>query len=286
MVATAALSSSSVQLPFPDQPPNIHRNYTPCHPLLHRKINRGRPFRSISTSSCETLTLDRTTLSVEESASDDELSAAVRLRVRSFYQFGDSTYAFDGSNLSDPILIDHKRYLTERELEALKDRIAGRRKEFKMVTCINATLPLSGSLSSASDLCSVCKYSVDGEDRVVVGTLDLNQCARLADEIIGKRPEGTGADVTRAYICNVCVAKELHRNGVGYALLVKSIKVAREWGITDLYVHVAVDNEAARKLYMKSGFVYENEEPAWQARFLGRPRRYLLWADLTQTNNL
>lgn len=53
-------------------------------------------------------------------------------------------------------------------------------------------------------------------------------------------------------------------------------------GINDLYVHVAVDNEAALKLYGKSGFVYENEEPAWQARFLGRPRRFLLWTDLSQ----
>lgn len=55
-------------------------------------------------------------------------------------------------------------------------------------------------------------------------------------------------------------------------------------GISDLYVHVAVDNEAAQKLYQKSGFIYENEEPAWQARFLGRPRRFLLWADLTHNN--
>jgi RimJ/RimL family protein N-acetyltransferase len=51
-------------------------------------------------------------------------------------------------------------------------------------------------------------------------------------------------------------------------------------GITDLYVHVAINNEAAQKLYNKCGFVYESEEPAWKARFLGRPRRLLLWLDL------
>lgn len=33
------------------------------------------------------------------------------------------------------------------------------------------------------------QYSDDGEDRVVVGTLDLNQCIRLPDEITGKKPE-------------------------------------------------------------------------------------------------
>lgn len=67
---------------------------------------------------------------------------------------------------------------------------------------------------------------------------------------------------------------------MGYALVDKSKKLAREWGITDLYVHVAINNEAAQKLYNKCGFVYESEEPAWKARFLGRPRRLLLWLDL------
>lgn len=51
-------------------------------------------------------------------------------------------------------------------------------------------------------------------------------------------------------------------------------------GISDLYVHVAVDNEPAKNLYIKSGFVHENDEPAWQARFLDRPRRILLWSDI------
>lgn len=174
--------------------------------------------------------------------------------------------------------------MTEREYEALKDRVGGMRIGFKRVTCINATLPLSPSLVSAHELCSSCKFLEDGENRVVVGTLDLNQCLSLADELTGKKPQGTGPDLKRAYLSNVCVAKELQRNGLGYALISKSKEVAREWGITDLYVHVAVDNKAAQKLYEKSGFVYENEEPAWQARFLGRPRRFLLWTHLTQTN--
>ena len=57
-------------------------------------------------------------------------------------------------------------------------------------------------------------------------------------------------------------------------------------GISDLYVHVAVDNEPAKNLYLKSGFVRENEEPAWQARFLDRPRRLLLWIGLPITFEL
>lgn len=38
------------------------------------------------------------------------------------------------------------------------------------------------------------------------------------------------ADVTRAYLSNVCVARELLRNGLGYALLEKSKLVAHNWG--------------------------------------------------------
>ncbi|KAM1196169.1 hypothetical protein ACFX13_023131 [Malus domestica] len=213
--------------------------------------------------------VDPSALTLAESLSENELWAAACLRVRSFYQFKPSTFG----------LQDHRRYLAEREFEAMKERVGGKRKGFRRVSCINASVPLSqiSSLSVSDEFCAECKFNKDGEDRVVVGTLDLNQCVSLPDEISGIKPEGIGADFARAYLSNVCVAKEMHRNGLGYALVSKSKLVAQEWAISDLYVHVAVDNEPAKRLYMKSGFVYENDEPAWQARFLDRPRRILLW---------
>lgn len=170
--------------------------------------------------------------------------------------------------------------MAEREFEALKERVSGKREGFTRVSCVNATLPLSQLSTSSEDLCSACKYSDGIEDRVVVGSLDLNQCRWLPDEIAGTKPEGFSVDFARAYLSNVCVAKELHRNGVGYKLIEKSKVVAREWGITDMYVHVTVVNEAAKRLYMKSGFVQESAEPAWQARYLNRPQRLLLWLSL------
>ncbi|KAJ0030598.1 hypothetical protein Pint_14270 [Pistacia integerrima] len=224
----------------------------------------------------EFISVDKASLMVEETTSDDQLWAAACLRVRCFYEFEPNTFGVQ----------DHKRCLAEREFEALKERVAGKRTGFTRVSCINATLPLSQLSSVSEDLCAACKFSDDGEDRVVVGTLDLNQCLRLPDEITGKKPEGIGADFARAYLSNVCVAKELQRNGLGYELIAKSKIVAREWGITDLYVHVAVNNEPAKKLYMKSGFVFENDEPAWQARFLDRPRRLLLWLGLSGMHDL
>ncbi|GLT49632.1 hypothetical protein SLA2020_231770 [Shorea laevis] len=223
-----------------------------------------------STHQPQPILIDKSSLIVSEAASEDQFWAAASLRVRTFYNFQPSSYGIQ----------DHKKYLVDREFEALKERVAGKREGFNKVSCINATLPLSQISSFPDDLCAACKFTDNGEDRVVVGTLDLNQCLWLPDEIAGKKPEGFSADFARGYLANVCVAKELHRNGLGYELVKKSKIVAEEWGITDLYVHVAVNNEPAKKLYMKSGFVYENDEPAWQARFLDRPRRILLWIGL------
>ncbi|ONI27629.1 hypothetical protein PRUPE_1G097300 [Prunus persica] len=132
---------------------------------------------------------DQSILTVAEGSSESELWAAACLRVRSFYHFKPSMFG----------LQDHRRYLAERELEAMKERVGGKRKGFRKVSCINATVPLSqiSSPSVSDDFCSSCK--------------------------------GIGADFARAYLSNVCVAKELHRNGLGYALVAKSKLVAQEW---------------------------------------------------------
>lgn len=42
--------------------------------------------------------------------------------------------------------------------------------------------------------------------------------------------KGIGADFARAYISNVCVAAELQRNGLAYALIAESKIVAEKWG--------------------------------------------------------
>ncbi|XP_071700759.1 GCN5-related N-acetyltransferase 7, chloroplastic [Rutidosis leptorrhynchoides] len=218
----------------------------------------------------ERIRIDKSALKIEKASSHEELWATSLLRVRSFYNFK-STFGIE----------DHKKYLAEREFGPLKERVAGT-KAGEKVSCINATLPLSQMSSSSRDLCSSCKFSHDGEDRVVVGTLDLNQCVSLPNEITGMKPKEIGGDFARGYLSNVCVAKECTRNGLAFLLVEKSKSVAKAWGISDLYVHVAVDNEPAKNLYMKCGFVYESEEQAWQARFLDRPRRLLLWIGLSQ----
>lgn len=220
--------------------------------------------------------IDKSAIVVDEAVSDDEFWAAACLRIRTFNEFKQESSGIE----------DHKRYLAEREFKALKKRVAGEREGFRTVSCINASIPLSHLSSISDDLCTTCKFSGDGEDRVVVGTLDLIQCMRLPDEIAGIKPEGIGADFLRAYLSNVCVAEELRGNGLGYAIISKAKSIAEEWGITHLYVHVAVDNEPAKNLYVKSGFIHERDEPEWQARYLNRPQRILFWFGLPDPYNL
>lgn len=48
--------------------------------------------------------------------------------------------------------------------------------------------------------------------------------------------QGIEADFGRAYLSNVCVARELHRNGLGYDIVTKSKIVAEEWGNECIYL--------------------------------------------------
>ncbi|XP_062164794.1 GCN5-related N-acetyltransferase 7, chloroplastic isoform X2 [Alnus glutinosa] len=217
-----ALLSSTPSLSFasPSRPANSNCGLSFFTFNTTQFSRRQRPIASSHLSSTlDTNPIDKSSLNLAEAFSEEELWAAACLRVRSFYEFRPSAYG----------IRDHRRYLAEREFEALKERVAGIREGFRRVSCINATLPMSQISNFADDLCSECKFSDNGEERVVVGTLDLNQCISLPEEITGMKPEGIGADFARAYLSNVCVAKELHRNGLGYWLVAKSKIVAQDW---------------------------------------------------------
>ncbi|KAG4187304.1 hypothetical protein ERO13_A08G096462v2 [Gossypium hirsutum] len=177
-----------ISLPPPSSPSSSSPSFSShCFSIsLSSGHQSGRRIRFLPVAATTTthnrqhsIPLDKSWLAVAEASEEDQLWAAACLRVRSFYDFQDSSYGIH----------DHKRYLTEREFVALKERIAGKRKGFKRVSCINATLPLSQLSSSANDLCAACKFTSNGEDRVVVGTLDLNQCLWLPEEIAGTKPE-------------------------------------------------------------------------------------------------
>ncbi|CAH8254808.1 unnamed protein product [Arabidopsis lyrata] len=83
---------------------------------------------------------------------------------------------------------------------------------------------------------------------------------------------------------DMCFAKSVSQfsDGIEDRVVVGSLDLNQS--ITDMYVHVTVANEAAQRLYMKSGFEQETAEPAWQARYLNRPQRLLLWLRLSSSS--
>lgn len=69
-----------------------------------------------------------------------------------------------------------------------------------------------------------------------------------------------------AEIITLGVAPEARRRGIGTALLAAAAREARERGAISLFLEVADDNFAARRLYEELGFVAVGKRRAYYAR--------------------
>ena len=97
-----------------------------------------------------------------------------------------------------------------------------------------------------------------------------------AEELYGRQPG------PRAYLSNVCTAAAARKQGIAAMLVGAAAEYAASHAISNLYVHVAVDNAAAQRLYQQCGFVVEQQESDGAARALYRPARHLLHRKLQQ----
>ncbi|CAG7887900.1 unnamed protein product [Brassica rapa] len=156
--------------------------------------------------------IDKSTIVISETASEDELWAEACLRVGTFNELNHSSYN---------IQVNHRRYLAEREFEALKDRVSGKREGFTRVSCVNATLPFS-QLQPLPRIYALHVSSLMGYKT------ELWWGALISTNAVGFLMKSLEQN-HRAYLSNACVARELHCNGVGYILNEKSKGVAREW---------------------------------------------------------
>ncbi len=60
-----------------------------------------------------------------------------------------------------------------------------------------------------------------------------------------------------AEIANVCIRKDMRNQGLGFAMMSFVIKLAKELGVSTMYLEVRESNTAAQALYKKLGF-FEN----------------------------
>lgn len=206
-----------------------------------------------------------------------DLQGAAALRSHTFLSFP--------SGRSPSFAERHRKTRAEDEWHVLEAKIAGTEPGFKRVACLIALCDYDALPEISDELDSTCAVElIEGRERWVVGTLDVNLGPRLpGEELAGHHPKGEDSGLRRAYLSNVCVALAARRRGVAGALLQESKQLAFQWGIEDLYVHVVAENQPARELYRTCGFAFEQEETAASARLLCRPRRLLLRNHLDST---
>lgn len=81
------------------------------------------------------------------------------------------------------------------------------------------------------------------------------------------------------YISNLAVRTESRRLGMARELLLTCEKVAKEWGFTNMYLHVLEENHRARQLYAKLGYqIYRTE-----TSLFGQPNRLFLHKRLSHS---
>lgn len=180
---------------------------------------------------------------VREAVLDEEYWAAAWLRAE-IYSEGQPSCRYIDS---------YRKRFAEQEFTALKRRCFG--KQGQCVKCICLMAVASEGLQNEVGMLS--QHTL--RDRVV-GTLDISIRQLLRGEKFPKEVVTASLftvmepECRCGYIANVCVARSARRQGIASSLLEVAIKVAKSWKLKDLYVHVDINNGAARRLYMKTGF--------------------------------
>lgn len=64
-----------------------------------------------------------------------------------------------------------------------------------------------------------------------------------------------GTNGLRPYLCNLLVAPEYRRRGLGKMLVNECVQVSKKWGHSELFLHVQETTPAPLNLYLKLGFV-------------------------------
>lgn len=78
------------------------------------------------------------------------------------------------------------------------------------------------------------------------------------------------------YLSNLAVHPEYRRQGVAQQLLNNCEDTAREWGFSEIYLHVLENNHAARQLYYQAGYRLQQVDWHWTYWLFGQPRRLFL----------
>lgn len=82
------------------------------------------------------------------------------------------------------------------------------------------------------------------------------------------------------YLSNLAVMPGHRRQGIARRMIQTCETVAKQWGHSDLYLHVLENNQPARALYASLGFSTRHAEFSVSGLILGQPRQLLLHKSL------
>ncbi len=118
---------------------------------------------------------------------------------------------------------------------------------------------------SPQQVCSIAIYT-EGSENYIIGTVEVG--VRTAYD----RPHNR----RYIYISNLAVSINFRRRGAACSLLQNCEQIARDWGYTELFLHVMADNDGGRKLYQRSGYEIISTELLWSILPWHRPQRLFL----------
>lgn len=135
----------------------------------------------------------------------------------------------------------------------------------------------------ANDPHAVCLVAVDGASVVQGRSLGDGLIVGTVEMALRYPPFWYTHRQRYLYISNLAVHPEYRRQGIAHRLLQSCEHIAKDWGYSDMYLHVLDNNRPARCLYEKLGFSMSTVDFSLSAFMLRRPQQLLLqksWGNL------
>ena len=86
---------------------------------------------------------------------------------------------------------------------------------------------------------------------------------------------GLNAPPERPYLCNMAVAEETRRQGIGVLMLEAAEDLVQRVGEDELYLHLRFKDAPAAALYRKAGYTPSAQDSIF-VRLVGQDRRWLM----------
>lgn len=114
--------------------------------------------------------------------------------------------------------------------------------------------------------------------------LQVRNCPITTDVILGTVEMGLRSPnpwiVSRSrqfpYLSNLAVHARYRRLGVAQQLLSRCEAIARQWGYSQICLHVLENNRPAKRLYFKAGYRVAEVDRGFNSLLFGQPRRLLM----------